>query len=293
MTRIGAIAILTTVVASVHAQEPARAPQSAQFHRRAAVEKAMQGELRAAVEARTAIGAPYSAEATTEFTQVLADGNRIVRKSVTRIYRDSDGRTRREPVLDSAGSRDGESITISDPTGGASVVLDPGTRTAYKSHVVLALKPSATRAKVEAGRTEEALAPAGVARMRMPAPEPVLGSKIRVAQATIPGGDTRHEDLGTQIIEGVPAEGTRTTTVIPAGAIGNEQPITIVSEQWFSPDLQVLVLTRHSDPRAGETVYRVTNIVRAEPDRALFEVPADYTVKDISKRKLMPVRPGQ
>ena len=93
------------------------------------------------------------------------------------------------------------------------------------------------------------------------------------------------EDLGRQTIEGVSATGTRTTWTIPAGAIGNLQPIKIVSEQWLSPDLQVLVLTRHSDPRTGENTYRLQNIVRAEPDRSLFTVPADYTLKESGIRK--------
>ena len=88
------------------------------------------------------------------------------------------------------------------------------------------------------------------------------------------GGKTTKEDLGQQNIEGVMATGTRMTTVIPAGGIGNLQEIRIVSEQWFSPDLEVLVLTKHSDPRVGETVYRLMNIVRAQPDPALFMVPA-------------------
>ena len=93
-------------------------------------------------------------------------------------------------------------------------------------------------------------------------------------------GQTTHEDLGQQTIEGVSATGTRTTTEIPAGAIGNDQPIKIVSEQWFSPELQVLVLTNHSDPRTGETTYRLTGIVRAEPARSLFDLPPDYTLKE-------------
>jgi hypothetical protein len=62
--------------------------------------------------------------------------------------------------------------------------------------------------------------------------------------------------------------------------VRNEQPIKIVSEQWFSPDLKVLVLTKHSDPRVGETTYRLANIVRADQPRSLFEVPPDYTVKE-------------
>jgi hypothetical protein len=81
-------------------------------------------------------------------------------------------------------------------------------------------------------------------------------------------------------MEGVLVEGTRTTTVIPAGAIGNELPITIVVERWYSPELKVAVFSKKSDPRFGETTYRLTNIVRADPAASLFEVPADYTIKD-------------
>ena len=91
-------------------------------------------------------------------------------------------------------------------------------------------------------------------------------------------GQSVREDLGTSTIEGLPATGTRTTTTIAAGAIGNVQPIKIVSEEWFSPDLQVLVLTKHNDPRSGETVYRLLNVVRAEPDPSLFAVPADEPI---------------
>ena len=86
------------------------------------------------------------------------------------------------------------------------------------------------------------------------------------------------ERLGKQSIEGVEVEGTRSTVTIPAGQIGNEQPIRIVSERWYSPDLKVLVMSRQSDPRFGETTYRLTSIVRAEPAPELFEVPADFTV---------------
>ena len=93
------------------------------------------------------------------------------------------------------------------------------------------------------------------------------------------------EDLGIQNIEGVSASGTRTTTVIPAGEIGNTQEIRVVSERWFSDELQVLVMTRHSDPRNGETVYRLTNILRAEPDQTLFTVPPDYTVQQRGVRR--------
>ncbi len=88
------------------------------------------------------------------------------------------------------------------------------------------------------------------------------------------------EQLGKQNIEGVEAEGTRTTVTIPAGEIGNERAIEIVSERWYSPELQLVVMTRHSDPRSGETTYKLTNINRAEPAKSLFEVPSDYTIKE-------------
>ena len=74
------------------------------------------------------------------------------------------------------------------------------------------------------------------------------------------------------------ALGTRRTTTIAAGAIGNELPIEIVSEEWTSPDLKVLVMTERRDPRLGTSTYRLVNIIRAEPDRYLFEVPSDYTL---------------
>jgi len=88
------------------------------------------------------------------------------------------------------------------------------------------------------------------------------------------------EQLGWKLIEGVQAEGTRTTISIPAGQIGNDRAIEIVDEQWRSPDLQVIVFSKHSDPRFGETVYALTNISRADPPATLFQVPPDYTVRD-------------
>jgi hypothetical protein len=88
-------------------------------------------------------------------------------------------------------------------------------------------------------------------------------------------------------IEGVAVEGRKTTSTIPAGKVGNEQPITITSEEWSSPDLKVLVLTKHADPRMGESSYRLLNIIRAEPDRSLFMVPPDYTVKETGIKRML------
>ena len=73
--------------------------------------------------------------------------------------------------------------------------------------------------------------------------------------------DEKTEVLPSRSIEGVMAEGKRVTRTIPAGAIGNEQPIVSVTEEWRSPELQVLVMTRTSDPRTGESVYKLQNII--------------------------------
>ncbi|MBK8316604.1 MAG: hypothetical protein IPL01_22365 [Acidobacteria bacterium] len=87
------------------------------------------------------------------------------------------------------------------------------------------------------------------------------------------------EKLGKQMIEGVECEGTRITTTLPAGAIGNENPIQTIHENWVSTDLKMTILTKHTDPRPGETTYRVININRAEPDPGLFTVPPDYKIR--------------
>jgi hypothetical protein len=252
---------------------------------------------RMAVEAKVTTGAPYSAEAITESTQVLADGNRINRKSSTRVYRDGEGRTRREEV-DETGTV--VSVSIVDPVAHVSYVLQPASRTAYRDPVRIAMPdgaggrsmrrspgtPGSPPAEVEARMKAEA---EGLTRAVSPIPPPpppappAPGDKITLERSAV--NSTSREDLGRQMLEGVPATGTRSTTTIPAGAIGNLQPIKIVSEQWLSPDLQVLVMTKHSDPRSGETTYRLQSIVRAEPDRSLFTVPADYTMKESGIRE--------
>ena len=108
-------------------------------------------------------------------------------------------------------------------------------------------------------------------------------------------GRAKSESLGKQTIEGLEAEGTRSVMTIPAGQIGNERPIEIVSERWYSPELQTVILSRHSDPRFGENVYRLVNINRSEPAPALFQVPADYTLKDDERNMELKMkrRPGE
>jgi hypothetical protein len=253
-----------------------------------AVEKMVQPmRAKMAVEARITTGAPYTAEAVTESTQVLADGNRINRKSVTRVYRDSEGRTRREEVSD-AGTV--VSVSIVDPVAQVSYVLQPESRTAYRENALIAMPMM--RQKIEGAAMKERTAvppppppPPSPAIPRIAPPPPPPAPASRGAAERVASGYATHEDLGQQEIEGVAATGTRTTNTIAAGAIGNLQPIKIVSEQWFSSELQLLVMTRHSDPRTGDTTYRLQNIIRGEPDRSLFTLPPDYTLKESGIRQ--------
>jgi hypothetical protein len=246
-------------------------------------------------------GAPYSAEAVSESVQVLADGNRIVRRSTSMVYRDSEGRTRHEQTLRSVGpyavaGEPPQMIFINDPVENVNYILDARNRTARKMsrprievagdgadfHIrVESASGEPERRAVEAERMAVEAAAAGGVRMRRPAAGPVMGaSAIRVEPGEGAMEEAKTESLGTQMIEGVQAEGNRATVTIPAGKIGNELPILIVSESWYSPELQVRVLTRHSDPRFGEQSYRLTGINRSEPAKSLFEVPSDYTVKE-------------
>jgi hypothetical protein len=260
-----------------------------------------------AFDGRPIKGSPYSAEAVTETTQVLGDGNRIVNRSTASLYRDSEGRTRREQTLKSiggvaAGAQPLQTIMISDPVAGVSYSLDPGTRTARKTPMgsftfQRAIPPPAGAAAGSGGATfvyNSSGSEAGIARSgvvvggAVTAPAPSIlwstpsgaGTGFTITTRDGRSENANKEDLGTQVIEGVPATGTRVTLTIPTGEIGNERPIEIVDERWYSKDLQAFVMTKHSDPRSGETVYRLANISRTEPDHSLFQVPADYDVKE-------------
>jgi len=305
MRTLCALIILTGVAVSAERRPAAQEREPALAERRVLeLEKAqLEGKLRSAVEMRTTTGAPYSGEATTEFMQTLSDGNRITRKSVVRIYRDAEGRVRRENVA-ADGSRV-ESVTIVDPVAGSTLMLDPETRTAFGDPGKVAVaridsgiaglrdeerRKAELEARIE-GRADlqskrQIEAAARAAAPLPPPPPPPMGRGGRLARTDNSREQVSRQDLGQRSIDGVNARGSRTTTVIAAGAIGNEQPIRIVSEEWFSPDLQVLVMTRHNDPRSGETTYTLSNIVRAEPDRSLFELPADYSLKLPVKREL-------
>jgi hypothetical protein len=225
-------------------------------------------------------GAPYSGEGVTTISQTLGDGTRIERRTTARVYRDSEGRIRREQtvlgldVLKSAA--DGQPIvTISDPVAGVSYVLDPVSRTARRSRTTLSWSTARGAGAGSAGFFEAVVVPMDGAPPPPPPPPmpPSAGVRIERRQLNVPNAP---ESLGTRQMEGLNVTGTRRTETIPAGRIGNDRPITISDERWESPDLKVLVSSQHHDPRTGDVEYRLTNVSRAEPPAHLFAIPADY-----------------
>lgn len=246
-------------------------------------------------------GSPYSAEAITESTQTLSDGNRIVNKSTASVYRDSEGRTRREQSLRAMGpfaneGKPSQVIHISDPVAAVSYMLDPRAQTARK------MPPMRFTFNFKTPPPDPALdGPDAKKATRIEMHSEGMMHK-KMTESGVAFGwveknnpNSKTESLGRQNIGGVEAEGTKTTVTIPAGEIGNERPIEIVSERWYSQELQIVVMTRHTDPRFGENTYRLANIDRSEPARSLFEVPAGYKIEEgpvpghkIRTRKLAP-----
>ena len=194
-------------------------------------------------------GQPYSADVTNAMQQTLMDGNTIARTTSGHVARDSQGRTYSQETIEGGPWAQGGSIAITfiaDPVSGFAYVLNPAKKTAMRR----ALKAH------NGGR--EGLRP------------PFEDSK-----------DSRVEtDLGQQTIGGINATGKSVTRTIPAGTIGNSQPIVEKSEVWTAPDLQVVVRSTHNDPRWGQSTYTLTNVRRGQPSASLFQVPADYTIKD-------------
>ena len=214
------------------------------------------------------IGEPYSATTEVESVQTLADGTHITRKMMTlKAYRDSQGRIREEHYVQmgvGAGNQDVLSIIlIRDPVAGTSFSLHPNNHTAQVPVLIRPSLPQQNRSTAAAQPPQQ-----DVKSPTAPLPP--------ARRATEP---PKREDLGTQTIEGLLVEGTRITTTIPAGAQGNDQPMKMVREMWFSKDLQLDVLTKMSSPLSGEQTTRMVDISRDEPDPALFQVPADYTME--------------
>ena len=260
-------------------------------------------QTRMPLETRTVKNAPYSADVVTDHMQQLADGNRIVEHSSGRVYRDREGRVRREEDRPSGNP----TISIVDPVAGVAYALDPERRIAWKSssQVGIALMNKLDAAKMDASKIEAAKVEAELkshaeqagAHIEMRKREEAghragetmtvetVGGIVTMKRS--PGGGEQHKEEGLppRTMEGVRVEGRRMTKTIAAGVIGNEWPITIVSEEWTSPDLQVLLLTDRKDPRNGDSSYKLHGIQRGDPSPSLFQVPSDYEVRETGIRR--------
>lgn len=211
-------------------------------------------------------GQPYSADRIMGHTQTLADGTHInQRREVAREYRDSEGRTRteRQPFAGSAlpapvKTKIPPSVHIYDPVAGYSYTLDAQKQIAHRVAVTV---PNPAQALI---RTN---------------PPNAISDK-KVFRHEIPGRNHKQEALGTQMVEGIEAVGTRMTMTTAAGVEGNDRPLKRVCEHWRSEEMKITILSKCSDPRMGETVTGVANLERSEPDPKLFQVPPDYTIVD-------------
>ncbi len=209
--------------------------------------------------------APYSAVREFSSVQTLSDGTHITHKPTTeKIYRDSQGRERTERPFCTVSTVDPGAmiITIRDPVSGYGYILDPQNQIAH-------------RYEMEVRKALRTAAAPPVAAQAAPATSRALAPRTNANRPT-----SVKEDLGGQTMEGVYVEGWRTTETIPTGAEDNDQPFTVVHEDWLSPDLNVFILAKVSDPRFGEMTNRLTQIDRSEPSLSLFSPPSNYKIVD-------------
>jgi hypothetical protein len=235
------------------------------------------------------LGAPYSATMTNQSIQTLADGNRIVQTFTGNTARDSKGRTRQDAPLPNLGNLSAANaphlVFIQDPVSQTSYTLNLTDKTAQK----IPMPPAEAGgpgpgANAMAGGSGASVSGKFFIQAEIPGPNaaPLPPPPVAIAGfvGDEAGAQVTSENLGSQTMEGVLANGMKTTRTIPAGQIGNDQPITIVTEVWTSPDLKTVVYSKRNDPRTGEQTFQLTNIVRAEPDPSLFTVPSDFKIVD-------------
>ncbi|HLH07759.1 MAG TPA: hypothetical protein VKW78_11020 [Terriglobales bacterium] len=256
------------------------------------------------MDAKPVKGSPFCGTITSDHTQTFADGNRIHTAESSLLCRDSQGRIRREAQMNLLGavpqSELPKIVTIVDPVAGYRYLLDSRAKIAHKMPIAPPGLPPLNGK--EAGQVAVMVRNEGVGT----GPGPGPGNAVYFSSQTITSGTPSQpasnsaetsstENLGDQTIDDLHATGTRTTTTIKAGVIGNDQPISIVSETWYSPELNATVMTKHTDPWAGELKTQLTNVNYSEPDPSLFSIPSDYRVVDDKpvQIKLPPAPPPQ
>jgi len=194
-------------------------------------------------------GAPMTAVITTSRDQTLSDGNTIHNENQATVYRDSQGRVRREVefelVTPQTGAKKGTMIIITDPVADKRYMLNPQKKVVHEMPML---------------------------------PKPPAGEEGAPGPKWMNSKNVTTEQIGTKTILGLQATGTRMTRTIPAGEIGNAKPIEVVTERWESTDLQIPLSVTHTDPMMGTMTSNVTSVTRGEPDASLFQVPSDYKV---------------
>jgi hypothetical protein len=227
----------------------------------------MSGELRGSGKPVT--GAPFSAQVIVENTRMLANGVHLSEKASGALYRDSQGRIRR----DKPRNGDTEIAIIDDPVAGVQYRLH------LFQHTVARLSYSdmeaANRETQERRTVEEAELTNKKAQAEKAEREAAAASQNREALS-----EPKTESLGTQMIEGVQAQGKRSTRTVPAGAMGNDKEFDIVQETWYSPTLQMVLMFKMSNPARGDLVMKLANINQGEPQHSLFEPPSDFTAAE-------------
>jgi hypothetical protein len=241
----------------------------------------------------------YQAQAITELKQTLADGSHIDQTTTATVARDSDGRTVRIQKLSTMGPWKSAADSSPSTAPTLTTIFDPveQTHTDYTSdskvaHVLPMPKlPGGAIAGQVSGFAMMVGPGPGAAVMDGPGPVTAGGSSMAFAvQGRADLGkagvmpEVKTESLGNASIGDIPATGTRTTTTIPAGTIGNDRDIVITRETWYSSDLKLVIQSTQTDPRFGETTYSLTKIQRSEPDPTMFQVPAGYTIDKVPVR---------
>lgn len=222
------------------------------------------------LENKVVTGVPLSGDLIMTRDTTLGDGNHIHNQTQTKVYRDVDGRVRREVEFalstPATGAVQRNMVIITDPVAGKRYVLNPQNKTAH----VMPLHPP----------------------MHGQGPPPPDGEAGPV-WAKHDAANVTRDQLGTKTVNGLQAEGTRVTRTIPAGQIGNEKAIEVVTERWYSTDLQLPLTTTHTDPMMGTVTTTLTNITRGAQDASLFQVPSDYKVESGKPGDMvyMPMKP--
>jgi hypothetical protein len=293
---VGLAVMLISLGAAAHAQflRVESGPVTQEFNYKVAGDGQNTFFFESNMESPLVKGSPYTAKAITTTTQMLADGNKITHTNEVQLARDSEGRTRREQSLAELGpwktNNSGSIVSINDPVAHVRYELrregDKTMGTKMQSLERTRVLEQKARAEAEASQIHEGHGSSVGVGVGV-GDEPGMGRNIvivtsgnenpairyKTEQDANQNKNTKVEELGTQTIEGVSANGTRKTVTIPAGQVGNEQPINVVSETWYSPDLQLTVMSKRNDPRVGETEFKLTNIQRVEPDPSLFQAP--------------------